>query len=160
MEFPQRVYTAHTTTPITVSAETYLLQMQVDSNEWAEIIRFWVTPDVTPGGPSFQEARLEMGVFSSPATGGTTLTPQQLQGGGEGASNVTVVADATHAGTLGLIQQVGMSYRNGYYYIPHPDERIMVMTGRDNFGCDLLSIGGDDQPIVQLHVGIVWRELS
>ncbi len=163
MEFPQRVYSTNYQGSIEYTGQTQLLELQVPLGAYVELLRFWVTPDLTPGGPSFEEARIQIGASTTPATGGSSLTINELQGGGDPASACTAIRGG-NPGTTNVIQHRAFSFRNGFQWVLHPDERVMLTSNAsdpgDNLTIMLLHFTFEDWNSVRLNCGLIWRELS
>ena len=161
MDFPQRVYSSHWNGKQTLTSQTLLAELQVPVGTYCEILRVWITPDLTVGGPQFFDARIQVSIATLPATGGAAMTINDWSG--EGASTCTTLRQANPKGVQNAIMQNAFSLRNGFEWIPHPDERPMIVGGtadRDNFGVTILNTAGDAWTSIQLNCGFIWRELS
>ncbi len=162
MDFPSRVYSAMVLTAVTISAEAQLLELQPNTvGTFCEILRIWISPDLASGGPSFEEARLSITRRSAVSTGGLSLTARKIQGDGESDTGCLIRSGATPAGSATGIMETAMSYRAGWVYLPHPDERIMFREDTSGFpNLSVLLVGDSGQPTVDLRYGVTWRELS
>jgi len=146
---PSRSYTAD---------EIVLIELQVPANVQMELIRAWV--GAAEGADPVAEVQ-EICLYKNdgPATGGTALAEQELQGSLAPAASVVAVANATVAATPVDLIYDAFHLQNGWLYLPLPEERPRIAGGTtdDNIGIRLPV--APDAAIV-LSVGMVWGEIG
>lgn len=155
-----RVYTA-TFQSISFSVtDTTVMELQIPANVSITLLRAWIGA-AEGATPLDKVQEIEIYGNDGPATAGSAMVEQEIQGGGGASSTVVAVLDAVIAASANSLYRDAFHLSNGFLYIPVPEERIMMRGGSadpgDNLGIRFPVVL--DQTTV-LSGGMTWSELS
>lgn len=141
-----------------ISATDVLVELQVPAETQIEILRIWVGP--AEGADPVVEIQ-EIDIYGNDAAGtsGAALTEQVIRGSVDAASGVTALGGPTIGATPTVLIPDGFDLRNGFLYLPIPDERIRVVGGSsiDNLGFRFPTA---PDASITISYGIIWGEIG
>ena len=119
-----------------------------------EIWRAWISLD---GATADAMQEMNWYINDGPATGGTGMTEQEIQGTNDVAAATTALGNQpTQAASPTNLWDDSFHLQNGYLYLPIPEERLRIATGTDdNLGMKLRQA---PDASVDLSYGIIWAE--
>jgi hypothetical protein len=138
--------------------EIVLMELQVPTATVIELIRAWVGA-AEGADPVAEVQEIVLYVNDGPATGGTALNENELQGSVDAAAATVAVANATVAATPVDLYYDAFDLRNGWLYLPLPEERIIIVGGTTNDNVGIRLPVAPDAAIV-LSCGMIWGEIG
>ena len=144
----------------TFTTAKVLIEIDVPTANYAEILRCWAGP-AEGTDPIDEILPIALYTNNTTATGLTAMNERLVQGGGDGASNLSAGRDGTVGTTPDDIYRDAFHLSRGWVYLPVPDERIKI-AGHSSGSINFFGMRLPVTPVVSttLAFGITWREFT
>ncbi len=139
-----------------ITTADVLVELQVPAGTTIEILRAWCS---AASNNVDDEQEIEIYGNDAAGTAGTALTEQPLQGQDDAASGIVSLGGATIGATPTTLYPDTFHLKNGWLYLPVPEERIRVVGSAtiDNVGTRFHVAPGAS---VTVSYGITWGEVG
>ncbi len=134
------------------------MAIQIPSNVMVEIMRAWISP-ATEAAPADEIMEFNFFRNTNTATGGTIITPVEVQGNADAGSAITAFRQNPAAGASPTNYHYDAFHvQSGMLWTPLPEEMDWIVAPNDNWGIAVPAV--PDITTMNFSAGVRWAEYS